>query len=82
VTSRDYTGVGLYTKLSINPNAPRLARSGRYIEETPKVHLTHPALTSGAGVILWLSDGRLDTLECYTYDADWPEDEDCFTVTR
>ncbi len=38
--NREYTGVGLYTKLAVDPDSPRLAHSGRSIEEIPKVHLT------------------------------------------
>ncbi len=52
VKNRDYTGVGVYTKLAIDPNTPRLGRASRYIEETTKVHLTHPSLSAGAGAIL------------------------------
>ena len=82
VEKRDYTGVGLYTELSVDPEAPRLSRPGRYIEEIPKLHLTHPALSAGAGAMLWLSEGRARTLECYTYDGNWPEDEAGFSVSK
>ena len=82
VESRDYTGVGLYTKLSVDPESPRLSRPNRYIEQVPKLHLTHPSLSAGAGAMLWLTEGRADTLECYTYEGDWPEDEVGFSVSR
>lgn len=82
VTNRDHTGVGLYTKRAIDPDTPRLATTNRYIEETPKLHLCHPRLPAGAGGILWLSDGRADTLECYTYEGAWPEDESSFSISR
>jgi len=82
VQDRDYTGAGLYTKLAVDPTSPRLERSSRYVEEVPKAHLTHPALSAGGGAMLWLSDGRIDTLECYTYDGDWPSDESQFTVSK
>ena len=82
VEKRDYTGVGLYTKLIIDSRTPRLERPGRYVEEIPKTHLTHPALSAGAGAMLWLSDGRADTLECYTYEGDWPSDESQFSISK
>lgn len=82
VEKRGYTGVGLYTKLAVDPATPRLECSGRYVEEIPKAHLTHPALPVGAGAMLWLSDGRADTLECYTYEGDWPSDESKFSVSK
>ena len=56
VESRDYTGVGLYTKLVVEPSIFRLEHSGRDIEEIPKVHLTLAQLLSaGGGAMLWLS---------------------------
>jgi len=82
VEKRDYTGVGLYTKLVVDPSGPRLEQAGRYVEEIPKAHLTHPVLSAGAGAMLWLSDGRIDTLECYTYEGDWPGDESQFSVSK
>ena len=45
-------------------------------------HLTHPALPAGAGAMLWLADGRADTLECYTFEGDWPSDESQFSVSK
>lgn len=69
VTSRDYSGVGLFVNFEIPAAIPRLKTSNRYIEETPKVHLHHPALSSGAGALLWLKDGLISTLECYAYEG-------------
>ena len=80
VVERDYTGVGLYTKIQVSENSPILSKSNRYIEETPKTHLKHPNLEAGAGVMLWFDEGKVSTLECYTYDGDWPKDESLFTV--
>lgn len=82
VAERDYTGVGLYTKLLVDLKVPRLAHSSRYIEKIPKVHLTHPGLPDGAGALLWITDGRADTLECYTYNGEWPSDESQFSVLK
>ncbi len=81
VLERDYTGVGLFTKIRVSENSPLLSKSNRYIEEAPKTHLEHPELEAGAGVILWFEDGKVSTLECYTYDGDWPKDESLFTIS-
>lgn len=81
VVERDYTGVGLYTKIKVSENSPLLSKSNRYIEEAPKTHLKHPNLEVGAGVILWFDEGKVSTLECYAYDGDWPKDESLFTVS-
>lgn len=80
VLKRDYTGVGLYTVVEVPDECTKLSKSNRYIEETPKAHLEHPNLKGGAGVLLWFKDGRISTLECYTYDGEWPNDETKFTV--
>jgi len=81
VLERDYTGVGLFTKVQVSENAPSLIRSNRYIEEAPKIHLEHPELEGGAGAILWFENGKVSTLECYTYEGDWPKNESLFTVS-
>ena len=81
VRERNYTGVGLYTEIKVAENCQRLSKSNRYIEETPKAHLEHPELADGAGVLLWFKEGYVSTLECYTYEGDWPEDESQFTIS-
>lgn len=63
VTDREYTGVGLYTKLAVNPGVQRLTTMSRLIEEYPKLGLIHPDLEAGAGVILWLDEAKIDTIE-------------------
>lgn len=80
VTSREYTGVGLFVNLSIPENALTLRTSNRYIETTPKVHLDHPELPDGAGALLWFADGHISCLECYSYGNSWPTDESLFVI--
>jgi hypothetical protein len=74
-SSRDYTGVGLYTRLTIDPDAPRLDRTRWRIEDMPRGHAEHPDVPAGIGLILWLKDGHMSCLESYTYEGSWPEDE-------
>jgi hypothetical protein len=81
VKNRDFTGVGVYTQIQVLENSERLRWSSRYIKETPKLHLEHPELPAGAGVLLWFKDGYVATLECYTNGGrQWPEDESLFTI--
>ena len=82
VEQRESTGVGFYTKLAVDPSTPTLETSERYIEKTPRAHLLHPALPAGAGAMLWIVEGRIDTLECYTFEGSWPNDESLFSITR
>ena len=80
VKKRDYTGVGLFTEIKVAENCYRLSQSFRYIEQVPKIHLEHPDLSTGAGAMLWFHEGFISTLECFTYEGDWPKDETLFTV--
>lgn len=81
VTSREYSGVGLFTEIEVAEGAPKLSKSNRYIEETPRTHLEHPEFQAGAGALLWFKDGLISMLECYAYDGDWPEDESLFSIS-
>ena len=82
VVSRDYTGVSLYSKLAVAADVPRLRTPNRSIEDDPKLSLVHPELEVGAGVILWLDDARIDTIEFYTFAGDWPKDEAAFRIAE
>ena len=73
--SRDYTGVGLYTELSVNPVTPKLDESRWKIEDMLHRHAEHPDVPEGIGLILWIKDGYISCLESYTYDGCWPDDE-------
>ena len=82
VVDRDYTGVGLYTKLAVGAEVPRLKTPNRSIEDYPKLSLIHPELEVGAGVILWLADAKIDTIEFYTFAGDWPKNETAFEIAE
>lgn len=82
VADREYTGVGLYTKLTVDPDVPRLTTPNRSIEDYPRLGLSHPELVAGADVILWLDDAKIDTIEFYTFAGDWPRDEAAFKIDK
>lgn len=82
VKDREYTGVGLYATIQVTENCTRISKSNKYIEETPLVHLEHPDLSAGAGAMLWFDNGNVLTLECYTYDDAWSEDETKFRIIK
>lgn len=75
---RDYTGVGLYTKIIVDSAAPKLNLDYWKIEDFPKGYAEHPELSAGIGIILWLKDGYMTCLESYTYEGEWPKDEALF----
>ena len=78
--SRDYTGVGLYTELQVDPAAPKLDEERWRIEDMPKGDAEHPAIPAGVGLILWVKDGYISCLESYTSEGSWPEDESLFRL--
>ncbi len=80
VVDRDHTGVGLYTKLELGDDVPKLETTKRLIEDSPRLSLEHPDLEAGAGVILWLDSARIDTIEFFTNTGDWPHNESAFTI--
>ncbi len=65
VTERDLTGVGFYTyfdqtlQASCLPETDRMYGSDLYCEIE--------GLEGGAGFILWLDQGKIDTLEAFSY---------------
>ncbi|MEA9554857.1 hypothetical protein VC273_02610 [Xanthomonas nasturtii] len=79
--SRDYTGVGLYTELQVDPTAPKFDDARWKIKDMPKGHTEHPELSSGAGLILWIKAGVISCLEAYIYEGRWPQDKSLFQLT-
>ena len=79
--SRDYTGVGLYTELHVDPSCPKLDVARWKIEDMPMGDAEHPDLPAGVGLILWIKDGYISCLESYTYEGSWPADESLFRLS-
>jgi hypothetical protein len=85
VRSREMTGVGFYTTLEVDPSAPTAPASvgnplgqGRGFPDDVCADLE--GLQHGTGFVLWLADGRLETLEGFTYDEPWPNEAEAFAV--
>jgi hypothetical protein len=85
VTSREMTGVGFYTALEVDASTPPAPTSvgnplgqGRGFPDD--VYADLDGLEHGAGFILWLEDGRLETLEGFTYAEPWPDEVRRFDV--
>ena len=77
VVERDNTGHGLFVHLRIPDHVPRLsvAPPARQLSGGGAIQLTHPTLKLGAGTIVWVEDGKIDCIECFTYDETWPQDD-------
>jgi hypothetical protein len=85
VTAREMTGAGFFTSLSVAPDTPKapasvgnpLGQGAAYDED---VYADLDGMASGAGFLLWLSDGRMSRLEGYAYADQWPDEVAGFTV--
>jgi hypothetical protein len=68
----EMTGVGFFVNFEVRPDAP-LADPPDFAGGSATIEITHAPL--GAGIILFVRDGRLSFLEGYTYGNDqWAED--------
>ena len=79
VASREMTGVGFYTALQVDaatPPAPADVGNplGHGREFPDDVYAEIDGLEHGAGFLLWLDAGRLETLEGFSYAEPWPNE--------
>jgi len=72
VSSRDYTGVGFVTQFSVADEAPTIAGTPTF--RFGDVSADISGLQHGAGFLLLVKDGKIDSLEGYSYDEPWPEE--------
>jgi hypothetical protein len=80
VVERDYTDHGFFTKVAVPDSVPTLDRGRWRYEDMPRGFADHPSLLAGASFILWIKDGHLVTLEGFTNEGYWPDDEAGFRV--
>jgi hypothetical protein len=71
VKERRLTGVGFFTVFSTTEGVPPAAvpPGGSPFGD---VEATISGMEHGAGFLLWLSNGRIEKLEGYSYDEPWP----------
>ncbi len=72
VEKRTYTGVGFFTDFYIGDNNKDIFLSNGSMK-LGGIHAEIKGLKNGAGFILFVEDGRIKTLEGYTYDENWPK---------
>jgi len=70
VARREFTGVGFFTGFDVPPNVAKLSSSRRVTIQD--VHADIVGLQHGAGFIMFVDGGVLDTLECFIYEDAWP----------
>lgn len=82
IASREQTGVGFFINFSLPPTAVPLHT---HLPAKPNfcfgdVHAEIHSVEHGAGFLLWVEDGLLDSLEGYTYADPWPQEVSAFKL--
>jgi hypothetical protein len=72
VATRHLTGVGFFTGFHVPATAPRLPWQHRIV--IADVYAEVMGLEYGAGFVLFIEKGILDTLECFIFEDAWPQD--------
>jgi hypothetical protein len=70
IVSRNFSGVGFFTDFEVPDTAP-LVEPSHFAAGNVDIQLEN--LRYGAGCVLFVRDGKLDFLECYTFSEPWPE---------
>ena len=70
VIGRRFTGVGFFTDLEVLDKSLKLSNHPNL--ELGNVQANIEGLKFGAGFVLFIRDGLIETLEGYTYDEPWP----------
>lgn len=72
IEERKQTGAGFSIKFKLPKDAVRAPmQDGRF--HIGDVEATISGLKNGAGFVLFISDGKIDMLEGYSYEENWPE---------
>jgi hypothetical protein len=70
LTSREYTGAGFYCSFDVSLEVPPLSTPTNF--ELGDVDASIDGLEHGAGFLLSVRNGRMTTLEGYSYEEPWP----------
>jgi hypothetical protein len=71
VRERKMTGVGFFTRFSIPDDIPKLPDEATF--QIGGVGADISDLEHGAGFVLFINNGQIETLEGFTYDEPWPQ---------
>ena len=69
VKEPDFTGVGFFIHFVVPTTAVRLERDRLVLGD---VHADLQGLQHGAGFLLFIEEGAISILECFTYEEPWP----------
>jgi hypothetical protein len=79
VDRREFTGVGFFTYFRVREDIERLNDRRRFV--LGDVQASILGLNSGAGFLLYITDGALHMLEGFTFDEPWPHSIDEFHLS-
>jgi hypothetical protein len=79
ISDREFTGTGFFTNFHMPPTVVRLSNRERATigDVAANIH----GINHGAGFVLFIDDGILDSLEGFTYDEPWPDKMEKFELT-
>ena len=69
--SRENTGAGFFCYFDVPSEAKPVGEGSFHLGDVDAVI---PPLAHGAGFVLFITSGKLDRLEGYSYDEPWPAD--------
>lgn len=79
VLSREFTGVGSFTRFRCQEPVPELGDKPITLQSIINV----PSVEHGMGAVLFCKDGKPNTLETCTFgDEEWEGDYDGFSIAR
>ena len=80
IEKRYLTGTGFFTYFSVPEDAPRLGKeiSAKFGDVIAEIQ----GLRFGAGFVLHVKSGAIESLEGYSYEESWPGDVSDFTLSR
>lgn len=70
---RDYTGVGFFLHFTLPPDVIAAPDSAGDATPIPGPEIASSQLDSGAGTVVFLTDGRIDCIEIFAYGNHLPE---------
>jgi hypothetical protein len=77
VQERRLTGAGFFTTFEVPDSTPRSSLKS----PVGNVSASIEGLKHGAGFVLWLKDGRMETLEGFSYEESWrPTGQEAFVL--
>ena len=70
---REYTGVGYFLHFTVSPRIATAPESEGDVTPFAGPNIASSKLESGAGTAIFLTNGKIDCIEIFTYGVSFPE---------